>query len=161
MTSRRALRWQGIAAIGLCATLLAGCGTTDVGPRGQGSASRKPKESAPGSDGDYMLVSSAGTWRVAYRTEPSPIPLNEPFSVFVRVARTGTIDYLPDVPVWVDASMPHHQHGMNRVPEQVRVTPELLRVDGLLFHMGGAWTLTFDVTQGAITERAEVVVEVP
>ncbi len=115
---------------------------------------------AGSASGPRELISAAGTWRVTLSTEPSPIPLNEPFSVFVSVARNGTTNALPGIPVRVDAAMPHHQHGMNRVPEHSRVSPEVVRASGLLFHMPGAWTLSFDVTDGAITERAELVVEV-
>jgi len=35
----------------------------------------------------------------------------------------------------------------------------LFDATGLLFHMPGEWTLTFDVTEGPFTERAEVVVD--
>jgi hypothetical protein len=147
------------------AVLAAACASSGSGSRPRAPAqpptTQPSKVDVVDSEGFYNLISAAGTWRVSYRTEPSPIPLNEPFSVIVRIARSGTTVYLPDLPVRVNAGMPHHQHGMNRVPEHVRVSPEVVRADGLLFHMKGAWTLTFDVTEGAITERAEVVVEVP
>jgi hypothetical protein len=162
MSSRWAQRSLALLLVSMCSV---SCGTSEFGQSGRdlrepGRGSEAHVQ-APDTSGFYELISTAGSWRVVWRTEPSPIPLNEPFSVFVRVARVGTADFLPDIPIWVDAAMPHHQHGMNRIPEQVRVSPDLLRADGLLFHMPGVWTLSFDVTEGAITERAEVMIEVP
>lgn len=145
----------------MVALVVGGCAETSSGTRSRSAGSSAPGGASADAGDYFVVVSAAGTWRVAYRTEPSPIPLNEPFSVFVRVAPSGSIDYSPDIPIRVDAGMPHHQHGMNRVPEHQRIEPDLVRADGLLFHMPGDWTLTFDVTQGAITERAEVVVAVP
>ena len=142
-------------AVLAAALALAGC----AAPGGGDGASRRA--AAASADGWREVVSAAGTWRVAWRTEPSPVPLNEPFTVEVRVSRAAAGGPLAGVPVRVDAGMPHHQHGMNVVPVHGRASPEVVTAEGLVFHMPGAWTLTFDVTDGPITERAEVVVELP
>jgi hypothetical protein len=66
---------------------------------------------------------------------------------------------LTDVALAVDASMPEHQHGMTRRPIVKRTENGGFRVEGLLFHMPGRWELYFDVTRAAITERAQVTME--
>ena len=51
--------------------------------------------------------------------------------------------------------MPEHGHGMNRVPRIEAKGGGRFRAEGLLFHMPGKWELYFDVTRGALTERAQ------
>ena len=51
--------------------------------------------------------------------------------------------------------MPEHGHGMNRVPKVAPRPDGGFHAEGLLFHMPGRWELYFDVTQGAVTERAQ------
>jgi hypothetical protein len=62
-----------------------------------------------------------------------------------------------DVELSVDAAMPEHGHGMNRVP-RIEAGDGHFRAEGLLFHMPGKWELYFDVTQGAVTERAQTII---
>jgi len=136
----------------LLSTCLLAAGCTSDGP-----AVEPPSAAAPAG---HELTSHAGTWRVVYRTRPEAIPLNEPFGLTVWV-----LDPQPggapraDVKLVVDAGMPQHMHGMNRVPTLSPRDDGGFDVDGLLFHMPGEWTLTFDVERGGITERAECVVE--
>ncbi|HVR85091.1 MAG TPA: hypothetical protein VMU54_12315 [Planctomycetota bacterium] len=59
----------------------------------------------------------------------------------------------------MDARMPAHFHGMNRVPKVTQQADGIFVAEGLLFHMPGHWELYFDITQGGKTERAQVDVE--
>jgi hypothetical protein len=45
----------------------------------------------------------------------------------------------------VDATMPEHRHGMNYRPGVKPAGEGRWRVEGLMFHMAGAWELRFDV----------------
>jgi hypothetical protein len=143
--------------------------------RGRPIESDRPIVSAqPGAP----LASSGGTYLVRYRTEPSPIPLNEPFSLEVEVLDASEPSRFAEaVSLGVEARMPAHGHGMNHVPE-VRATldgtedpllrawtaedPALgngrYRVRGMRLHMPGAWELQFDLTRWAVTERAQVTI---
>jgi hypothetical protein len=49
---------------------------------------------------------------------------------------------------------------MNRTPRHTRLPGGGMLAEGLLFHMPGEWTLTFDVSDAGITERAEVTIQV-
>lgn len=105
-------------------------------------------------------MSNAGHYLVRWCTLPEPLPLNEPFEVRVRVQRSNG-DPVPDATcrVAVDAAMPHHGHGMNVQPELIPNADGSHSARGMLFHMGGAWTLYFDITEGGITERAQTIFE--
>ena len=78
--------------------------------------------------------------RVAYRLDPSPVPLAAPFAL--EIVACGPAGPFPG-PLEVDADMPAHRHGMNYAP---RVAPEgegRFRVEGMLFHMPGDWRIKF------------------
>ena len=102
------------------------------------------------------LVSNDGTYFVTYNSEPAVIPQNEPFAVEVRVfldeAHTRPA---PGIELALDARMPQHGHGMRREPRVERLGEGHYHVDGIQFHMPGYWELYFDLTQGAVTERAQ------
>ena len=107
-------------------------------------------------DDAERIVSNGGNYVVFLRTDPSPIPENAEFSATVWVfARLATDTPLTDSSLDLDAFMPEHGHGMNRVPEITKREDGGVDVKGLLLHMGGNWELYFDVTRGAITERAQ------
>jgi hypothetical protein len=104
------------------------------------------------------IASNDGSYRVAYRTEPAEIPLNEPFTVHTAVfdaANGAPVEVTLDV----DARMPAHRHGMVRAPAQVRNDDGTFTTTGMLFHMPGDWQLYFDVTRGGVTERAQTDIE--
>lgn len=105
-------------------------------------------------------VSNAGNYLVRWCTLPEPLPLNEPFEVRVQLFRADG-EPLPEATcrVAVDAAMPHHGHGMNVQPELIPNADGSHSARGMLFHMGGAWTLYFDITEGGITERAQTIFE--
>lgn len=104
-----------------------------------------------------VTESTTGRWDVRWTSAPTPIPENEPFALSVWVL--GEDGAAADVELVVDAGMPEHGHGMNRVPRVASSADGGFQVDGLLFHMPGRWELYFDITQGALTERAQVVIE--
>jgi hypothetical protein len=109
----------------------------------------------PGSpSAGLRLVSALGGYTVTLETAPSPIPLNQPFEATLRIApRTPPAAALA---VEVDARMPEHFHGMNRVARTTLQPDGSFKVDGLLFHMPGRWELYVDITEGPRTERAQL-----
>src|SRR5262249_28244548 len=62
-----------------------------------------------------------GTYRVAGRSLPEPIPQNEPFRLLVKVERVDGEETAEDLVVDAGAWMPAHQHGMLRVAHATRV----------------------------------------
>ena len=122
----------------LAAIAGAGCGSGD----GAGTPPAKRR-----------VDSNGGTYSVTVESTPNPIPMNEPFDLrFTVAAKSGS---LQGVAVQVDARMPAHGHGMNRVPKLTTQADGTTRAEGMLFHMPGHWELYVDITQGGKTERAQ------
>jgi len=123
-------------------------------------AGRAAETGPPPWAGTEALASNAGSYVIQYRPGPADIPWGEPFGMRVWVLenrfRPAPAEH---VALSVDAAMPEHGHGMNRVPLVTRNADGSFEVDGLLLHMPGRWELYFDVTRGALTERAQTEVE--
>jgi len=136
--------------------LLAACAGSRSAP------SKAPSsDSAAGWKGGTVLLSNDGAWRVVYKVEDPGIRRGEPVSLEAWVfAADDPAKPRADVALAVDAAMPQHGHGMNRVPRIVKIGEGTFRVDGLFFHMPGKWELYFDVARGPLVERAQVAVEV-
>jgi hypothetical protein len=126
-----------------------------------GCASTHPQAAveAPWRDANEV-EGSTGLFVVRYLARPAAIPMNEDFAlracIFDARERERPLD---DVELVVDAGMPEHKHGMVRVPRIERHDDGSFEIRGMLFHMPGRWELYFDVVRGALTERAQVSVE--
>ena len=117
-------------------------------------------------------ASNAGRYTVCIKTIPEAIPLNEPFTMSVLVYEDPARSRLAQkVILQVDATMPEHHHGMTLKPLVSAIDGPLLQdlppghgargdgrfeVRGMLFHMPGRWEIQFDITHGAVTERAQI-----
>lgn len=106
-------------------------------------------------------TTAGGGYLVRWRSGPDGIPALEAFSLEVEIEQAPGVPLAEDAVVLVDAAMPHHGHGMNFVPEIVRVAPGRYAVEGMLFHMRGRWELFVDVERDGLLERAQWTVELP
>jgi len=103
----------------------------------------------------HVAATNAGTYRVAWRSDPDPIPENEPFQLSVEIERSDGSGPVPDdLGLQVGAWMPRHQHGMLRRPLVRRLEDGRFSVEGLLLHMEGEWQLQFDLHHAGTIERA-------
>lgn len=102
----------------------------------------------------HRIASNDQTYRVSFTSKPSPIPMNEPFTLDVVVQHEGNGD-AENLNLAVDAAMPDHQHGMNTQPRVLKRGGGRFTVEGMLFHMPGHWELYFDITDAAVAERAQ------
>ena len=107
---------------------------------------------------DHQLQTNDRNYEVSWSSNPSPIPVNDFFTLEVEVRRDGEL--LTDGELSVDAAMPHHNHGMNHVPLIERTGPGRWHVEDMLFHMPGYWELYFDVRDRGVTHRAQEPLEV-
>ena len=164
---------------GLLLLLLAGCGgsepsapqrlesSVDGGATAGAARSVEASEeeaAAPASPqtspGPQRLDSNGAGFQVEWITDPSPPPLNEQFTVRLRLLDPSGEPLDPVLEgLTVDADMPAHGHGMNVAPA-LSLEDGWLVADPLLFHMPGAWEIYVDRTTGALTERAQVGFEV-
>ena len=101
------------------------------------------------------LLSNDGAWRLRWRSDPAEIPLNTPFLVEAQVLPADGSHPPADLSLEVDAAMPQHRHGMNRLPRMITRGDGSFRAEGMLFHMEGSWELYFDIGDGPVTERAQ------
>jgi hypothetical protein len=83
---------------------------------------------------------------VAWRTVPQPVAVGQPFAVEFEVCPRAA-GAAPER-LTVDAWMPDHRHGMNYRPTLSGAPPEVLRAEGLLFHMPGRWQMVFEMRSG-------------
>ncbi len=160
---RRCRRVRTSVAGLLVAGLLVGCGGGD----GEG-ASTDGVADASGTAADASAVVDAawtsgdtadGTWSISWRPVDGEIPPLDPFSVEVVVRSPSGGPVPEDVSVLVDATMPHHGHGMNVEPRVTRTDPgdgeARFLAEGMLLHMPGRWEFTVDVLRGGEVERAQ------
>jgi hypothetical protein len=110
---------------------------------GCGDSSRGPRE----------VRSNGGNYTVVFTPAPDPIPMNQLFDLTITIVPKSGGAQTPKVEV--DARMPAHGHGMNRVPKVTRLSEGTLKAEGMLFHMPGHWELYVDITRGGVTERAQ------
>ncbi|MGI9245008.1 MAG: FixH family protein [Verrucomicrobiales bacterium] len=105
------------------------------------------------------LPTDGGSFKVTITPESGSIDRNQHFVVGVKVdAGDGEA---AGIEVSVDADMPAHRHGMNTKPEVSPLDEEgEFRVEGMLFHMGGDWVISVEVTRAGSTEIASFPVSV-
>ena len=96
---------------------------------------------------------------VAWQTTPAPPVVGEHFVVDLTVCPKPGVKRPSSVRI--DAQMPEHRHGMNYRPSLVAAGGERYRAQGLMFHMPGRWVMTFELSDGAATDRltAEMVLK--
>jgi hypothetical protein len=97
--------------------------------------------------------SDSGALRAAYASSVMPVPLNR-IHTWVLHLETNDGAPLENAEVSVDGGMPAHNHGLATAP---RVTDYLgngdYRVEGLRFHMQGAWELRVNVKHENTSDR--------
>lgn len=130
-----------IAAAGLAAALLSGCGTMAMR---HGRADRP----AASDFGPGPRASARGAY-VATLQASAPLRARKMQTVelLLRGADGAPVD---GATITIDGGMPEHGHGL---PTQPRVTQSLgggaYRVEGLKFNMGGWWELRFRIRSAA------------
>lgn len=83
--------------------------------------------------------------QLAYRIDPAPA-VGRMVVVEVTACDGLALDGF-------DARMPQHGHGLNYRPRIAPDGPGRYRVEGILFHMPGAWQFVFDVRAGNASRR--------
>src|SRR5688572_15177849 len=106
---------------------------------GCGDSSRGPRE----------VRSNGGNYTVRFTPAPDPVPMNQLFDLMITIVPKSAA--AATTKVEVDARMPAHGHGMNRVPKVTRLPEGTLKAEGMLFHMPGHWELYVDITHNGVT----------
>jgi len=93
-----------------------------------------------------------GNFTVTIQPRGGKIVRGEHFTLDVTVEPAAGVG--APVSVIADADMPSHGHGMNTKAETVHEAGPRYRADGMLFHMGGEWSISVAVSAGKGEERA-------
>lgn len=107
----------------------------------------------------HSVVSAKDNYRIELQAA-SAIPVNSLFNLDVTVTTKEGKPLAGKVSLDLDAGMPHHNHGMNVKPVIKELGAGKFLVEGMMFHMPGAWTITMSVSKGIMREAANLVVEV-
>jgi len=145
-----------------CLAWTAGCGSTstkqdpprpvDLRPPATDAAA----QSGPVAARQFSNRSRAGTYQISWQAIGQPIPLNEPFSLQVVISPAADPEArVSGAQIFVQASMPEHNHGMLREPRAHEIAPGIYRVEGMLLHMTGHWQIFVDVVKDGIAETAD------
>lgn len=99
-------------------------------------------------------------FRVHYETTPVPVPLLTVHQWTVTIADpdgkpvTGAL-------LTVLGGMPAHGHGLPTVPTVRELGGGRYLVEGLKFHMPGAWVVAFRIEAGAVIDSVSFALELP
>lgn len=101
-------------------------------------------------------TSSRGLFVASYSSELEPLRINQLHSWVLHLEDAQGAAVLGAV-IEADGGMPEHDHGL---PTRPRVTEELgngdYRVEGLRFHMGGKWQITFAIEANDKTDTVVI-----
>ncbi len=100
--------------------------------------------------------SERGLYRVSYESTLSPIVINRMHGWILHV-ESADGKPLDGASIEVSGGMPAHRHGL---PTRPRVVAELgdgaYRVEGLRFHMPGAWEIVVTIEAGNAVDRVVI-----
>jgi hypothetical protein len=106
------------------------------------------------------VTSNGGRYVLRVQAPAGGFERGKPLSFTVRVADAADPSRArDDVALVVDADMPEHLHGTNRVPRVERRADGTFQVENLYLHMPGWWEVFLDVVEGPWTERAQMRVD--
>jgi hypothetical protein len=99
-------------------------------------------------------------YRVTYASSPTPVPLLAVHSWTVTIvdAEGHPVD---DARLTVLGGMPAHAHGLPTIPAVTSLGAGRYRVDGLKFHMPGAWVVAFRIKAKAGIDSVSFALDLP
>jgi hypothetical protein len=97
-------------------------------------------------------VSDSGKLRASFISEVEPVPLNKIHAWTLHI-ETATGEALENAQVEFNGGMPAHNHGLATAPAVTNLGKGDYRVEGLRFHMQGAWELRITVRYDNMSDR--------
>jgi hypothetical protein len=113
-----------------------------------------PSPQPPAGPGAADATTRWGTkhlFEVGYVSAPTPVPLLQlhSWTVTIRDAAGKPVD---GATVTVSGGMPAHGHGLPTVPQVKSLGAGRYLVEGLKFHMPGAWAVGFRIRAGTLID---------
>jgi hypothetical protein len=132
------MKTRGVAAFALIIVLLAGGGDgTPVVAGDEAGATRR--------------WSTKHLFEVGYTSSPAPVPLLQVHSWTVTIADAAGRP-VNDASITVLGGMPAHAHGLPTTPQVKSLGGGRYLIEGLKFHMPGAWAVALRIKAGAVTD---------
>jgi len=107
-----------------------------------------------------VMESEQKNYMIWFSPPIDEIPLNQYFDMEVKVRGSMWQPLKFPLELSVEAGMRNHNHGMNVNPEIIDLGQGNYKIKGLLMHMSGEWFLEFRLRRGAISDKAEINLEV-
>lgn len=105
------------------------------------------------------LMTVAGLFKVSYKTEPAPIPLNS-FHTWILKIQTADGKPVTDAEIGVSGGMPAHGHGLQSTPKVMKdLGNSEYRIEGVKFFMPGLWVMTFTIKSEGKEDKVTFIVE--
>lgn len=90
-------------------------------------------------------------FNVSYTASPSPIPLRTVLSWTITITDAHE-QPVADARLTVLGGMPEHGHGLPTIPQVKNLGGGRYLIEGLKFHMPGAWVVGFRIKAGTLTD---------
>lgn len=104
-------------------------------------------------------LSRAGKFRVSYTSKLQPIVINRIHSWVLHV-ETAAGETVENADISIDGGMPAHNHGLPTVPIMTRYLGDGdYLIEGMRFHMQGAWELYFTIHSGDLLDTVVIPLE--
>jgi hypothetical protein len=120
-------------------------------------------EARPWGPSEAPLSASGANGTFAFELEPEPSAprVGEVFQVVTTVRDAHTGAPVEGATFFLDATMPHHGHGMMTVPEHRERGDGRYESRGMKLHMHGRWTFDVRAEVDGRRDEASLVVEQP
>jgi hypothetical protein len=143
--------WVVVLAVAVAVALVGGC---RQGPRLPPEPEVSPSLRARGSEGHFQFE---------LQLRPSPPPVGELFEVVTKLTDARTGEPVGGAEVTLDATMPHHGHGMMTAPahRELEAGSGSYLSRGMKLHMPGRWVFVATARSGDRSDRVELVFEQP
>jgi hypothetical protein len=118
---------------------------------------RSPPAPQPTSSATAPLDYGSTRWstkrlfEVSYTSSPAPVPLLQVHSWTVTIADAAGRP-VPDARITVLGGMPAHAHGLPTTPQVQSLGGGRYLIEGLKFHMPGAWVVGLRIKAGALID---------
>ncbi len=127
--------------------------------RGHANTAATPAATAsPAADAATTRWSEKRAFRVHYDSSPTPVPLLALHSWTLMVVDADERP-VADARITVLGGMPAHAHGLPTVPQVKSLGGGRYLIEGLKFHMPGAWVVAFRIKAGTVTDSVRFELE--
>lgn len=140
------------------ASLLALALALATSPTAGSAVEQSPTETpAPGATSGWT---AKRLYRVAWTSTPSPVPMLVLHAWTITITDAAGLP-VDDARVIVLGGMPAHSHGLPTTPVVRGLGGGRYLVEGLKFHMPGAWVVAFRIKAAAGTDAVSFPLELP